>query len=124
MDKVHLHVDAQYIKLRKKTHKTKLEAVFDYLARFECRSVQLLAYFDENQSTTCGSCDVCLRKNRKSIPDSEFLDDLKSVLTAGSLSLNELIDTLTLGDEDQRLQFVRKCLDQGILVEKEGRYSV
>lgn len=124
MDKQHLHVDTKHIKLRKNIHKTKLQAVFDYLDRFECRSTQLLAYFDEKERDACGNCDVCLRKNRKNVSEEDFIQGLKELLSDGPRPLTELIDGLRLGDDDQRLDFVRRCLDRGILKESNGKYSL
>jgi len=124
VDKQHLHVDAQYIKLRKNTYNTKLQAVFDYLERFECRSAQLLAYFDERAEKVCGNCDVCLRKSRVKVPDADFIQALRAILSEGPRPLSELIDRLALGDEEQRLHFVRNCLDRGILKENDGKYSL
>ena len=55
-----------------------------------CRSQQLLSYFDEEFSTECGICDVCLNKNNKiSITANEIIALLKEKkeLTVQEMSL-------------------------------------
>ena len=58
---------------RKKYDKMKLEDIINYLKNnHSCRSQLLLQYFDEENSSECGICDVCIRYKRKNISrDSE-----------------------------------------------------
>lgn len=120
MDSQHLYIDAPFINIRKKIKENKLQAVFDYLNSQQCRSQLLLAYFDEPESETCGECDVCLRKNRKNPTDSEMKTALDKALALGPLALRDLVDHMDAGDEEQRLVFLRKCLDEGLLEERGG----
>lgn len=120
MDSQHLHIDALFINIRKKIKENKLQAVFDYLSSQQCRSQLLLAYFDETGSEACGECDVCLRKNRKNPTDPEMKTALDKALALGPLALRDLVDHMDAGDEEQRLVFLRKCLDEGLLEDRDG----
>lgn len=128
VDNMHLHIDAPFIKLRKNIGKTKLDAVFGYLERHLCRSRQLLIYFDEPDSRACGVCDHCLRKDRMPVPAVEMTQCLKEMLSGQDLPLNQVIDRLATafdwGNEEQKLAFVRDCVDKGILVEQHGEISL
>ena len=120
VDSQHLHIDVLFINLRKKIKKNKLQAVFDYLSRDRCRSQSLLAYFDEQDSTLCGECDICLRNNRVKPTTAELKAALHKVLELEPLALKELVDQMEVGEEAERLDFIRKCLDKGLLTEREG----
>ncbi|WP_394348900.1 RecQ family zinc-binding domain-containing protein [Pedobacter aquae] len=36
-----------------------------YVAQDKCRSEQILAYFDETDTKSCGVCDVCINKKER-----------------------------------------------------------
>ena len=69
--------------------KQKQQKLTDFLAYVEndkvCRSIQILAYFDEIYKTNCGICDVCLSKKKTN----------KSDLTSDILTLLEHKNELT-----------------------------
>ena len=51
---------------RKEQFTTRIEAVIAYANnQDQCRSRQLLAYFDEQRTTDCGMCDVCIDHKRQ-----------------------------------------------------------
>ena len=55
---------------RKEQFTKRIEAVIAYVNnQDQCRSRQLLAYFDEQRTTDCGMCDVCIDHKRQQ--DSE-----------------------------------------------------
>lgn len=120
VDSQHLHIDAPFINIRKKTQENKLQAVFDYLGRDRCRSQGLLTYFDEHDSPLCWECDFCLRKNRSKPSRSAFLEALQQTLADGPMSLRDLVEQMEIGEESERLDFLRKCLDEGRLTDKDG----
>lgn len=57
----------RYAQLKQTTH-DRIQAMIDYVSEDnECRSRFLLSYFGQNETTDCGSCDVCrARKSNKS----------------------------------------------------------
>lgn len=54
---------SHHIKAHVTTKKEQIQSVKAYLNNTEtCRSIQLLAYFEEATKTKCGKCDVCIRE--------------------------------------------------------------
>lgn len=62
---------------RKDSMSVRTEAILDYAYRSSsCRVERMLAYFGEDDSGTCGKCDVCRKnksKNKKEKSDSQKL---------------------------------------------------
>ncbi|MFC3197961.1 ATP-dependent DNA helicase RecQ [Parapedobacter deserti] len=117
-----LHIDRQYIVQRKIIKQTQLDAVFHYLDSNTCRSKSLLAYFDEPKSTRCGICDRCLKSQKTEDLDDQLLAELVEVLAEGPLSIDKLVTGMRLGDEEARLAFIRKRLDDGTLKVNGDKY--
>jgi ATP-dependent DNA helicase RecQ len=123
VDLQHLYIDTQSINIRKKIKSSKLQAVIDYLQFPTCRSHQLLAYFDEPNAENCGVCDVCIRAQRKQTSVSHWYEAIKKGLEKGPMAIKDLVDVMEKGDEEERIQYLRKCLDEGIVkVDKELYY--
>jgi ATP-dependent DNA helicase RecQ len=115
-DRLHLDIDVKYIELRKKIQADQIQAVMSYATRLECRSIQLLTYFDELAAEKCGICDVCLAE--KKADDNDQLDDridyeIASLLQNQSHSLLKLVNELTIGTEQERINRIRTLLDAG-----------
>ncbi|WP_233884948.1 RecQ family ATP-dependent DNA helicase [Tenacibaculum piscium] len=53
-----------------------------------CRSIQLLAYFDENSTEKCGICDVCLQEKRTFTVNST--DIIKLLSQQNTLTVSEI----------------------------------
>lgn len=52
---------SHHIKAHSKTKKEQIQSIKTYISNKEsCRNIQLLNYFEENQTTACGKCDICL----------------------------------------------------------------
>lgn len=116
-------VDASRIRIsninyrdRKNNYQMRVDAVIDY-ARSEdqCRSVQLLTYFGERESNSCGACDVCKGEHQSGISNAEFNDissRILGLLAAGSMEIKELNRNLE-GNEKNILRVTRWMLDHG-----------
>ncbi|TKC09272.1 RecQ family ATP-dependent DNA helicase [Pedobacter frigoris] len=116
LDLPHLDIDVKYIELRKKIQTDQVNAVLTYTENKECRSVQLLRYFDEPNGDKCGVCDVCL--SEKKADDEEHLDDkidfeIATLLQIQSYGLSELVNAIKTGDETNRINRIRDLLDAG-----------
>ncbi len=123
VDPQHLHIDASFINIRKKTKASKLQAVIDYLKIDRCRSQQLLSYFDEPGSQPCGACDVCLKSMKRTFSEDKQISELKEALKNGPLTVKDLVDHLEIGTTEERIEFLRKCLDEGRLkIDKDLYY--
>ncbi|MCB0375820.1 MAG: RecQ family ATP-dependent DNA helicase, partial [Sinomicrobium sp.] len=58
---------AKHIEQQRRLKKRQIDAVMDYVNNDEiCKSVQLLAYFGEEQAEACGICSVCIGKKTRS----------------------------------------------------------
>lgn len=114
LDFNHMDIDSKYIEQRKQLRTGQIEAVTNYVARKECRSVQLLAYFDEPEAEKCGVCDVCLAE--KKVSDADELEDkidfeLITLLQVEMHTLDSLVTAVTVGTEQERLERIRMLLD-------------
>ena len=113
-----LYIDKRYIEQRKAIYLKKMEAVFTYCTKKQCRSQQLLTYFDEPNAEKCGVCDVCLEeKRRQSAVDvtDDITNEVVQLLTTESLDIGSLISSMKTGTEKERLDTVRLLLDAGKL---------
>lgn len=57
---------SHHIKAHAQTKKEQITSVKNYLSNtYDCRTKQLLAYFEEKIKTNCGTCDICLSKTKR-----------------------------------------------------------
>ena len=109
-------IDKRYIEQRKQVFKQKMDAVFHYAETERCRSQMLLNYFDESNARKCGVCDVCLAEKRAEnshdIGD-RVTNEIVRWLTVDSLSLDDLVNAITVGTEKERIEIIRNLLDAG-----------
>ncbi|MFD2871163.1 ATP-dependent DNA helicase RecQ [Mucilaginibacter ximonensis] len=111
-----LYIDQRFIAQRKAIYLKKIEAVSGYCTIEQCRSRQLLAYFDEPDAEKCGICDVCLEeKRRRDAADltDDITTELVQLLTDGPSDINTLMSSLKTGTEKERLHTIRLLLDAG-----------
>jgi ATP-dependent DNA helicase RecQ len=116
VDGLHLDIDVKYIELRKRVQADQIKAVMAYAVTSECRSIQLLRYFDEPEAEKCGVCDVCLAERKAD--DYEQLDnridyEIATLLQTQPYALADLVSELTTGTEQERLGRIRQLLDAG-----------
>ena len=93
------------------------EFIFQYVENnSECRSIQLLKYFGENEKQPCGICSVCISKQKKSrINREEMVQQILSLLQQRAMSSQELV--LELFFEEN---LIYKCLED--LIEERKIY--
>jgi ATP-dependent DNA helicase RecQ len=111
-----LIVNKRYIEERKAIFQKKMEAVFAYAEHKKCRSRMLLAYFDETNADKCGICDVCLEEKRQknlSETTDNITDEIAHLLSVDNLSIDDLISSLKIGTEKDRIETIRLLLDAG-----------
>lgn len=115
-DQLHMDIDVKYIELRRKVQDEQIAAVLAYAGTKTCRSVQLLAYFDEPYAAKCGVCDVCLAE--KKVEESEELPDkiefeIATLLQSEAKGLDDLVAGIRSGTEAEKLDQIRVLLDAG-----------
>jgi ATP-dependent DNA helicase RecQ len=95
-----------------------VDAVIAYARSEErCRSVQLLSYFGEQESKSCGQCDVCKGEHRSGISNAEFEEISRRIiqlLQSSPMELKEINSNIG-GREKSILRVTRWMLDQGNL---------
>jgi len=109
-------IDKRYIEQRKQIFRQKMEAVFHYAEAKHCRSQMLLTYFDETNARKCGVCDVCLEEKRAENANDttdRITDEVLRWLSLQQLSLDDLVNTITSGNEKERIDIIRTLLDAG-----------
>jgi len=116
VDLQHFDIDVKYIELRKKIQLEQINAVLAYAETPVCRSIQLLAYFDEPNADKCGVCDICLAEKKNE--DLAELDDkidfeIATLLQTGPHALDELVIAIKTGSDNEKLNQIRELLDAG-----------
>ena len=107
---------------RKKDAEERVKAVIDFVNNDEeCRSVQLLRYFNEKTRKTCGRCDVCLKQGKHRVPYDAVEEKIETVMRETAHPMREVVEQCKEFDEDQVLDTIRFLVDNGVLqVEKDG----
>ena len=107
---------------RKKDAKERVKAVVDFVNNDEeCRSVQLLRYFNEKTKKSCGRCDVCMRKTTNRVSYGAIEDKVKSVMGETALPVKEVLTRCGEYNENQVLDSIRFLVDNGVLqLERDG----
>jgi ATP-dependent DNA helicase RecQ len=124
-DSNHLQIDYKYIAERKAIMRQQLDGIFNYLADDQCRSRKLLAYFGESDSSDCLICDYCIKvRKQENLQDEHLIliAEIHSLLLNGPLTIDELVNGLSVGDEKDRLDVIRKLIDSGEIKMNNGKY--
>ena len=99
------------------------QAVIDFVNNdVECRSVQLLRYFNEKTSKTCGKCDVCLKKQSATKDVVQIETKITNDLNNGPMTIREVLKNNSDRSEDEILEAIRWLVDNGVLsIDKDER---
>ncbi len=110
-----VYISDDHYRNRKKSAEQRLKAVISYLTDVtDCRSRQLLRYFNESQSNRCGRCDVCIERNKIELSDLQFnaiLEQVKPLLMEKPVTVENLASSLKGVKEDYLLKVVQWLLD-------------
>lgn len=124
-DHLHVMIDRKFLAERKQVFYQKMEAVFTYAESRKCRSQLLLAYLDEPDAPLCGQCDVCL-ENKRMEKESEIFDritqEVIDQLSVQSISAEDLVRSISVGREKERLEMIRCLLDAGKIKSDGEKY--
>ena len=107
---------------RKKDAEQRVKAVIDFVNNNEeCRSVQLLRYFNEKTKKTCGRCDACLRQGQHRVPYDSIEKRLRNVLREEGQPMKDILSQCGDFKGSQVLDAIRFLIDNGVLqYEKDG----
>ncbi len=93
----------------------------------ECRSVQLLSYFGENKTDSCGICDVCISKknNLQEIEPSLLANKITQLLQQDKALSSKEIEANFNTSEDDILFCLKILLEKNILsVNSQNKYML
>ncbi len=117
-----LAIDQKSYGFRKQRHYHRIRSAIKYAEDLQCRQQQLLAYFDEKNAPQCGTCDVCLERNKSDVSHDEmssYKQKIQSLLQKEKLTLTLLIDSFTPKRRKKVLKVVEYLMDEGV-IEKES----
>ena len=108
---------------RKKDAEMRIKAVIDFVNNDqECRSIQLLRYFNQTGLKTCGRCDVCVNHASNDLDVHSYDQISHEVLDAlrdSALSLRAVMETCRSYSEEEVVEAVRWMVDEGILEQED-----
>ena len=108
-------ISPKSLKERKERYEDRMDQVIGYAKNNDiCRSQYLVNYFGENSSTTCGSCDVCLKEISEGLTNHEFNEIMNIIL---NINIKEGIDPEEISkispyDRKKNIEVIRILLDQ------------
>ena len=110
----------QFLKQKEKKSSDFLAYIQNYAT---CRSIQILAYFDEVSSKKCGICDVCLSEKSKTLFDisSKILTILQE---RGMLSSQEIYQTLPANEQDILIHLRTLLSENRIQINHQNKYQL
>ena len=122
VDTKHFSLSKENYHDRKRDAEERVKAVVDFVNNDEeCRSVQLLRYFNEKTKKTCGRCDACLRKAGNRVPYNRIEEKVQSVMSETAQPMQEVLARCSEFDEAKVLDSIRFLVDNGVLqIEKDG----
>ena len=93
----------------------RLEAMEKYLTTGDiCRSRQLLRYFGQENTSDCGSCDVCRTLSGEERTRALLLHFLASHPKAGVADIKQFCDNPQNGMPQNAIEVYRRLLDEGM----------
>lgn len=123
VDYKNLYIDTDFIKERRTIKEEQVKAIFSYLDTQVCRSQSLLAYFGELNADFCGECDLCLMRKHKKGIEEKIQQEIRQILMGGSKSLHDLVDSLSIGNDETKLRILRQMIDNSRISLSKGIYS-
>ena len=116
VDTKHFSLSKENYYDRKRDAEERVKAVVDFVNNDEeCRSVQLLRYFNEKTKKTCGRCDACLRKAGNRVPYNRIEEKVQSVMSETAQPMQEVLSQCSEFDEAEVLDSIRFLVDNGVL---------
>ena len=122
VDSKHFGLSKENYYDRKRDAEERVIAVIDFVNNDEeCRSVQLLRYFNEKTRRTCGRCDVCMKQASNRVPYDTIEAKLQNVMSETPQSMKDVLSQCSEFDEAKVLDSIRFLVDNGVLeLEKDG----
>ena len=109
---------SQNLKRKNKMKIQKAKSIIEYIENNEiCRNIQLLHYFGEKKLTNCGTCDVCLTKNKSGLKidyESISIAINKLIKTDKPISFDELVNLLDF-DKESIIKTLQLMIEKNLI---------
>lgn len=106
--------DSNYKELKERALK-RMDAMREYATDIDkCRMQQLLAYFGEENSEVCNSCDVCISHKKKDIAPT-LREEIIALLKSTPMRADILLAKLNNIDEKEAKTTLRQLIDEQII---------
>jgi ATP-dependent DNA helicase RecQ len=121
--------DMELFNFRKNIATEKVERAISYASTLACRNVQLLAYFDEKDTKTCGICDICTGRNKPAgsvaaqVEMSIMCQKVLKLLRKKPLTQDDIIDAWPPQRQDDVVDAIQDLVNLG-LVRVEGELVI
>ncbi len=127
LDVADLNLSDENYRFRLDEARLRTEKMISYVeSNARCRSQLLLSYFGETGAKRCGTCDICLERNKISLNEMEFnriVELIKPVLKNRSYNLDEIVAVAETVNEDKVLRALQWLIDnEKIIIEPDGKY--
>lgn len=111
----HLIINTDRINALKKAHKTRTEAIIQFITGDVCRNVFMLHYFGQNYNKHCGHCDICNRNEYVTVSDKEIQQVILASFATSEIELSKLVQQLADYDKEIVMNNIRRLLDENTL---------
>lgn len=120
VDVRHMGLSSENYYDRKKEAAGRIQAVIDFVNNDkECRSKQLLRYFNENNGHSCGYCDVCCKRQQKGLKErtrQQIIDEVVNNLSPNNLlTVQAVLSSCSADREETILEVLRWMVDNGLI---------
>jgi ATP-dependent DNA helicase RecQ len=116
VDTRHFNLSKENYHDRKHEAELRVKAVVNFVNDdTECRSIQLLRYFNERKVKACGRCDVCLKKEPVQVDYQSLENKLVDVVNETPMMLGEVMTQCRDYEEAKVLDSIRFLIDNGVL---------
>jgi ATP-dependent DNA helicase RecQ len=122
VDYKNLYIDTQFIAERKAIKEEQIKAIYQYLDGKDCRSLSLQHYFGEEATEPCGVCDLCVVRQHKSGVSESIEKKIQYLLLEKPLPLQDLIEAIEIGKEEDRLKVLRSLMDSDTVKIEDDLY--
>ncbi|RYD51288.1 MAG: RecQ family ATP-dependent DNA helicase [Sphingobacteriales bacterium] len=118
-----LLIDLETIQELRTRHEARTEAMIHYVTQQqECRQVLLRRYFGEDRDTSCGNCDVCLKKSQTQV--QTIRETLLMTLRREPSSEETLIRKFTFSEAEAVAGVLRSLLDEELVGIEKGLFRL
>ncbi|MEM9921635.1 MAG: ATP-dependent DNA helicase RecQ [Bacteroidota bacterium] len=116
-----LTIDTALYAFRKQRFRERIRHMMAYGEKGICRSQQLLAYFGQERPPACGTCDICLGRNKTELSQVAFeryKEKIHLLLKRDQLPIAAVVDSFSPKRRDEVLKTLEYLLDEGVLEEE------